>query len=66
VERLAEVQHDEARRRRPIVEPTLRAFQSNATLIAFSTASAPPAIQKWYGNPAGVTCVANVSTNSAM
>ena len=29
--------------------PSFQAFQSKAVLRAFSTARAPPEIQKWYG-----------------
>jgi hypothetical protein len=46
--------------------PIFRAFQSKATLSAFSTASAPPVTQKWCGNPGGVTRVAKASTKSAI
>jgi hypothetical protein len=43
-----------------LVRPSFRAFQSNAVLSAFSTASPPPAIQKWCGNPSGVARVGRV------
>src|SRR5262249_38981227 len=46
--------------------PILRAFQSNAVLSAFSTASAPPLTQKLYGYSGGVTFVAKAPTKSAI
>ena len=48
------------------VRPSLRAFQSKAVLSAFSTASAPPEIQKWCGKPAGVALVEKASTKAAI
>ena len=44
----------------------LRTFQSNAVLIAFSTASAPPSTKKTYWKYSGLAMRANVSTNSAI
>ncbi len=42
-----------------------RTFQSNATLSAFSTASAPPDTKKAWGSSSGMPTRPNVSTKRA-